>query len=450
MRSPVPILILLLAAAPAAAQPLPDDWRQDDPFPRPRPLAAAAQQCDAVLRWNEEALRAIRADRTPPPVAARNLAVLHVALYDAVAGADGSYRAFRTGLPTPGADTQAAASVAAHRVLIELYPARVDELDTALDDTLGNVPEGPAKVRGIALGQVVAERTLRWRSGDARAARSDYAPRPGLGRWQPTPPGYARPVLPGWGSVPCFALADTAAFRPPGPPDVTSEAFAASYREVRALGAANSAVRTREQTQVALFWADGEGTVTPPGHWNRIAQAVAVDRNLTLAEKARLFAALNVAMADAAVVCWECKYRFDVWRPVTAIRSAGTGLGSDPDWAPLLPTPPFPAYTSGHSSFSAAAAAALAAVLGTDEVRFSTTSEGLPGVTRSFASFSAAAEEAGMSRIYGGIHWSFDNTDGLKCGRDVGGYVAMYFFRPRVEIAAGRGVPTVSESRRQR
>jgi membrane-associated phospholipid phosphatase len=193
---------------------------------------------------------------------------------------------------------------------------------------------------------------------------------------------------------------------------------------VAAVGGVGGAARTRDQTEVALFWADGEGTVTPPGHWNRIAGGVAAARGLPLVEAARLFALLNAAMADAAVVCWDCKFRFDVWRPVTAVREA------DPTWAPLLPTPPFPAYTSGHSSFSGAAAAVLAASFGADEVPFATTSDGLPGVTRSFRSFSAAAGEAGMSRIYGGIHWSFDNTAGLACGREVGAAVVRRFGRP--------------------
>ena len=175
---------------------------------------------------------------------------------------------------------------------------------------------------------------------------------------------------------------------------------------------------------MARFWADGEGTVTPPGHWNRIARSVAAEKKLELAERARLFALLNVAMADASIVCWDCKYRFDFWRPVTAIREV------DPTWVPLLPTPPFPAYTSGHSSFSGAAAAALVSFFGTDRVRFSSTSDGLPDVTRSFDSFSAAAEEAGASRIYGGIHWAFDNTDGLACGREIGEDVARRHFLP--------------------
>jgi hypothetical protein len=249
--------------------------------------------------------------------------------------------------------------------------------------------------------------------------------------------------LPGWGNVPCLAVADPTKFRPPGPPALDSAAYTKSLRTVRDIGSATSAVRTKEQTEIARFWEDGAGTVTPPGHWNRIAQTVATEKKLALAEAARLFALLNVAMSDAAIICWDCKYRFDFWRPVTALRE------TDPDWTPLLPTPPFPAYTSGHSSFSGAAATALASFFGTDRVRFSSTSDGLPGVTRSFESFSSAAEEAGMSRIYGGIHWDFDNTDGLACGREVAGYVARNHFRPVArERAAAPAAPPVIQLER--
>jgi hypothetical protein len=175
--------------------------------------------------------------------------------------------------------------------------------------------------------------------------------------------------------------------------------------------------------------------VTPPGHWNRIARSLAAERGLSTFENARLFAMLNIALADAAIACWECKYKFDFWRPVTAIRTAAklgnTSLKEDPDWTPLLTTPPFPSYTSGHSTFSGAAAAVLTAFLGKDDVAFSSISDAMPGVRRSFKSFSDAANEAGMSRIYGGIHYSFDNKDGLKLGRAIGEHVAQNFFRAK-------------------
>jgi hypothetical protein len=402
--------LLLAVGAGAIAQP---------------PVVIEQREVSAVARWNEATLAAVKAERTPPPVAARNLAIVHVAMYDAVALIGGEYRAFHASArPAAGADLEAAIAVAAHRTLAGLYPCHIEEFDAALDATLDHIPEGPAKTRGIEHGQAVAEQVLKWRADDKKiSAKHSYKYTDEAGRWRPTPPANTEPLLPGWVKVQGFAVTDLTAFRPPAPPKLDSDAYAAALREVRSLGGTTSSTRTKEQTEIAHFWADGDGTVTPPGHWNRIAQTVAADRKLTLAEETRLFALLNVALADAAIVCWDCKYRFDVWRPVTAIRQ------TDSTWMPLLPTPPFPAYTSGHSSFSGAASAALAAFFGTDRVSFSSTSDGLLGVSRSFKSFSSAAEEAGMSRIYGGIHWSFDNTNGLACGREVGEYVATHHFR---------------------
>lgn len=388
------------------------------------PIVVVERETSVVSRWNEVVLEAIKGERTPPPVAARNLAIVHVAVYDAVVSINPEYRAFYSGVrPQPGSDPTAAAAAAAHRVLVELYPKRVREFDSQLDSVLDEVPEGAAKTRGVAHGLAVAERVLKWRAADlATASRTSYKFTDEEGRWRPTPPKYADPLLPGWANAVGFAVADRKPFAPSGPPKLDSDAYAAALREVKSLGGTNSEARTKDQTEIARFWADGEGTVTPPGHWNRIAQAIATDRKLSLAETARLFALLNVSMADAALVCWECKYRFDVWRPVTALRE------TDPTWMPLLPTPPFPAYTSGHSSFSGSAAAALEAFFGTDRVSFTSTSDGLPGVSRAYTSFRTAAEEAGMSRIYGGIHWQFDNTDGLKCGREIAAHVTKNHF----------------------
>ncbi|MFL5340685.1 MAG: phosphatase PAP2 family protein [Gemmataceae bacterium] len=391
---------------------------------------------DIVLQWNDAALAAIKADKTAPPIAARNLAVMHVAVYDAVNAVTRSHAYFRVRASAlPNSSPEAAAAVAAHRTLISLYPKQVASFDAVLDATLASIPEGVGKTNGTILGHAVAEKVLAWRAGDMTLRRSEYSPTAVLGHWQPTPPDFKPPLLPQWTAVRPFALSSASKFHPVGPPSVTSPEFAAAYREVNALGGTTSSRRTPEQTQIARFWADGEGTVTPPGHWNRIAQTVAVSRQLSLADNARLFAMLNVALADAAIACWDCKYKFDVWRPVTAIRTANRldnpDLTANPDWMPLLPTPPFPAYTSGHSTFSGAAAAVLTAFFGGAAARFSTTSDGLPRVTRSFSGFQAAADEAGMSRIYGGIHWSFDNRDGLDLGKQIGEYVSQSFFQPK-------------------
>jgi hypothetical protein len=412
-----PTLLALALAAHAPAQP---------------PAAAD----DPVLAWNEVVLEAIRADRTPPPMAARHLAIVHAAVFDAVNAVRGGHRPYRVSPTTPaGTSEAAAAAIAAHRTLLGLYPVQVDRFDAALDRSLAAVPDGPGKAHGVTLGLAVAESMLARRAADGSAQPRSYALPVAPGAWQPTPPDFRPALAPHWATLAPFAVQRGNQFRPPAPPALTDAAYTAAFREVRQLGGRTSADRTAEQTEIAHFWADGEGTVTPPGHWNRIARSAARQRGLSLAENARLFALLNLALADAAVVCWDGKFHHGFWRPVQAIREAdrdgNPDTDPDPLWGPLLPTPPFPAYPSGHSTFSGAAAAVLAEFFGTDAVPFVSTSDALPGVTRSFGSFRAAAEEAGMSRIYGGIHWPFDNTEGLKCGREVGEYVARNLLRPQ-------------------
>jgi membrane-associated phospholipid phosphatase len=398
---------------------------------------------DMVLRWNEITLQAIKADRTPPPKASRHLAMVHVAAYDAVNAVTGTHRPFRVQTPVAEKTSpEAAAAAAAHRVLIDLYPAQKDGLDRALDRALAELPAGDERDEGVRLGRYVAGKVLAWRRADGAGREGRHTVGKGVGVWRPTPPGFRPGLLPGWAAVAPFAVTSGEQFRPKPPPELTSAAYAENLNEVKSLGARDSRSRTAEQTLIALFWADGDGTVTPPGHWNRIAQVVARQRGTTLAESARLFALLNVCLADAGVCCWECKFKYALWRPMTAVRDAD--LDGNPDterqagWRPLLTTPPFPSYTSGHSTFSGAGAAALASFFGTDAVRFTTTSEGAPGQHRAFEGFWAAAQEAGRSRIYGGIHYEFDNSAGLAMGRDIANHVARNFFQPRSR-------PSVSE-----
>jgi hypothetical protein len=391
-----------------------------------------------VLRWNEVLLQAVKADRTPPPRAARNLAMVHGAVYDAVNAVEKTHHYYQVDAVLGGpASAEVAAAVAAHRVLVGLYPRQAARFNAALDASLRGVPEGPAKGRGMRLGQAVAERVVQWRQRDGSGRTVEHTPGTAAGVWRPTPPGFRPGLLPQWPSVTPFALREIASFRPRPPPALTSAAYAADCNEVKDLGGRASTRRTAEQTLIAWFWDDGEGSVTPPGHWNRIAQTVARARGTTMAENARLFALLNIALADAAIVCWDCKFEFNFWRPITAIheadRAGNPDVRPDAGWAPLLTTPPFPSYTSGHSTFSGAAAAVLAHFFGTDDVRFTSESDGLPGHSRSFASFSAAAAEAGRSRIYGGIHYEFDNREGLALGRALAGRVCRDWLRPRAD-----------------
>ncbi|HEV2294716.1 MAG TPA: vanadium-dependent haloperoxidase [Tepidisphaeraceae bacterium] len=378
--------------------------------------------------WNAVALEQVRASSMPPPRVSRAMAMTHLAVYDAVNTLDRSRQpyAFIGDLAVyGGADVNAAAATAAHGILWDLFPTRRAQLDASLATSLAAVPDSSSKDRGISLGQAAAGAMLAHRAGDGADAGHSYTWQATPGHWQPTAPAFAPPLLPQWGSVAYFggnyAL-------PPAPPLLTSVAYATAFNEVNTLGAAGSLTRTAEQTQIAHFWADGAGTETPPGHWNSIARSVAQGRNLSIADSARLFGLLNAAMADAGIQSWDSKYTYDFWRPITAIRDAdldGNPLtGADATWAPLLVTPPFPEYTSGHSTFSGAASAVLADFFGADGIGFTTSSDSLPEVFRSFDSFSDAAAEAGRSRIYGGIHFEFGNQQGLVSGHSIGTYIS--------------------------
>jgi hypothetical protein len=398
-------------------------------------LAAAHSRADVVTDWNSAALDAIRATRTSPPVAARALAILHVAIYDAVNGITQTHEPyFVTGKPVGVASVEAAAAAAAHRALIALFPSRQTEFDLLYTTHLAALPDGPSEMAGVAWGVSVAEAILELRSTDHSDAVVPYSPTPGAGFWAPTPPANAPALLPQWPMVTPFAMTEATQFRPPPPPALDSARWISDYNLTKDMGSVSSTTRSIEQTEMARFWADGAGTVTPPGHWNVIAQDVAAQRGTTLEENARLFALLNIAEADAAIVSWDCKYRFEFWRPITAIRNSDLDpvveTEKDADWTPLLTTPPFPEYTSGHSTFSAAAAVVLAAFFGGD-IPFVTASEDMPAVLRSFSSFSAAAQEAGISRIYGGIHFPSANEEGLSSGAKLGAYVAANFLRDR-------------------
>jgi len=399
--------------------------------------AYCARPSELVLVWNDLTLRAIRYANVPPPMAVRQMAVVHLAMFDTLNGIDRKYKPYLVEREARGeCSPQAAVSAAAHHVLRTLFPKSADVLDSHYNAILAGIQNSAAKTNGIQWGKQVATEFLKLRQfdGAGQSAGYSYADKPGY--WNRTPPNYDKPLLPAWGRMKPFALPSAESFRAPPPPALASSDWAVQYNQVKRIGATNSTTRTPEQREIALFWADGPGTETPPGHWNKIAQQLARKRGFGLVETARLFAALNVAMADAGVVCWDAKYTYNWWRPITAIR-AGANDGNpatepDPKWTPLLITPPFPEHTSGHSTFSGAAAAVLRELAGSDEFQFVTTSDGLPGVVRRFRRFSDAAREAGMSRIYGGIHFAAANEHGLESGRKTGEYVARTLFVPIV------------------
>jgi hypothetical protein len=393
---------------------------------------------DMVLQWNATMLDSFRATSLNPPRASRVMAIVHTAIYDAVNAIDRTHEAYTVEvLASPLASREAAVAAAAHAALSSLIPAeKVSRFDPALAAALASIPNGPAEDLGVALGSQVAAQMLALRANDGSDAVAAYTPGADPGEWRPTPPGFAAALLPQWGGVTPFGIEQTSDYAMNGIPELSSAEYATALNEVKAIGSVTSATRTEDQRQIALFWANGAGTATPPGHLNMLASEVAQAQGNTLSENARLFAALNVAMADAAIVCWDIKFDTDFWRPVTAIRLADTdgnaGTVADPAWTPLIATPPFPTYTSGHSTFSGAAAAVLADFFGTDDISFTLSSEHPDPLVlnRSFTSFSQAALESANSRMYGGIHFRFDNEDGLVSGTEIGDYVMDNLFRP--------------------
>jgi membrane-associated phospholipid phosphatase len=379
-----------------------------------------------VLDWNQALLSIVNTPGAQPATIQPtwSFAVMHAAIYDAVNSIDRSHEPYMISVRAPrDASETAAADAAAHTVLVDLYPAQQSTLDADLAAELANVPDGPAKVAGVRVGAEVARGLLAIRVDDgSTVAAPPFVPGANPGDYRPTPPNLATPVFTTWGQVAPFVLETGDQFRPPAPPALTSSAYASAINEVQDLGSATSTTRTSDQTVVGKFW-------TPPiqNFWNQIAQSVASAHHTDLPTTARLFAALNLSIADSAIAMYDAKYTYQLWRPVTAIRLADTDgnllTTADPSWLPLAGnTPADPSYPGAHSTISAAGAEVLGSFFGDDQ-RFSVTSPAVPGVTRSFTSFDAAAQEAGLSRIYAGVHTRLDHEAGLQLGDDVAGFV---------------------------
>ncbi len=410
---------------------------------RRRVAAACAMACggvacaNVILDWNTAMLNAVRADSTAPPMAARAMAMAHTAAFDAVNAIDGTHEhyAFSAGSVASGTVREAAAAGAMHRVLTALFPTQQAMFDATLTSTLAGLSGGSGVTAGLALGNASGDAMLTLRASDGSGATPPpYTGGSGAGQWRPAPPANAPGALPHWKDVSPFAMTSGSQFRGAAPPTLTSAAYTAAYNEVKELGALNSSTRTADQTNIALFWIDGPGSATPPGHMLRIASTIAQQQNLSVSESARLFALMGLAVADAGVAAWDIKYAHSFWRPITGIQEGDADgnpdTAGDTGWAPLIPTPNHPSYTSGHSTFSAAGAAVIESFFGTASFSFTDSSETAGVPDRSFTSVWDAANEAGLSRIYGGIHWSFDNTEGLLCGDAVGDWVFANYLRP--------------------
>jgi hypothetical protein len=438
---------------------------------------------DILHRWNQIAINASGLDHTPvkkgekrvfgeqlgPARASRAMAIVHIAIFDAFNSIVGGYQSY-TGISPAlaSSSTDAAVAQAAHDTLVALFPSQKKSFDDLLADDLNHIPKGQAKTRGIDVGHKAAAAILALRNNDG----SQYTePRMGIefipsndpGKWRQDPISQV-PIALGayWGHVKPFVMTSGDQFRIPAPPNLHSDKYTTAYNEVKALGGDGTitpTIRTPEQTIISTYWAyDGTPSLcAPPRMYNQIVVHIADQMGTSDLELARLLALANTAMADAGIAVWESKFYYQFWRPITGIREsdAGTGptglgdgnsaTGGDPTFSPLgAPasnlqgpnfTPPFPAYPSGHAGFGGAVFEILRKFYNTDHVAFTFVSDEYNGVTRdnqgsirpliprSFSSFSQAEEENGQSRIYLGIHWAFDKTEGIAQGREVADYV---------------------------
>lgn len=402
---------------------------------------------DEVLDWNGVLRRAITTGAAPGPLQGRVAAIVHVSMFDALNGIERRFTPIHVTAEAPkGASQRAAVVSAAYTALVALFPAQADAFAADLEASLAKIGpdaaiENSASIElGLEWGAQVAAEILAWRAADGlNPAGPAYMGSLAVGKWRPTPrPGAtpADPELPGLpGSFPTLATTTPWVIPSPshfrslqGPPALTSQEYADSVNEVKLVGERVSAARTADQTESARFWA-----ATVVTYWNRAAENAALARHTTLSENARLFAVLNVAMADSAISCWDSKYFFELWRPITAIRLASTD-GNDSTieqstWTPLITTPSYPEYDSGHQSNSGAAQAILTAYFGS-HLPVTGFSEGLPGVTRSWPNFAAAADEALFARIYSGIHFRFAMLDTRQRAERIAAYVLEHAAQP--------------------
>jgi len=397
---------------------------------------SSAQQVNPVVQWNRTLLVIVRTPGAQSPTVhpTRSFAIMHAAIYDAVNAIDRKHRPYLVRLSSVPRDAsqEAAAAAAAHEVLVALYPAFKTTLDAQLQQSLAQIPDGNGKAEGVLIGQDVADRILAARSNDGSSAPPiPYVFGTAPGDYQSTPPNFApQPQFTNWSHVTPFALERANLFRPGPPPTLASDAYSDAFNQIKSLGIANSTTATADEALTGRFW---NGAIQ--NYWNEIAQTLSQARGLSTAQNARLFALLNLSLADDVIAFYDAKYTYNFWRPVTAIRSADTSINPetapDPNWLPEVgKTAPDPSYPGAHAVISASAAEVLISFFERDRADFNVTSEVLPGVERSFTSISAAAEEATLSRIFGGQHFRFDLTTGQRLGREVADFVVDNFLTP--------------------
>jgi hypothetical protein len=381
---------------------------------------------DVVTDWNERAVTAGYTARVTPGVSARNIALVHIAMFEALNSIEPRYAPYRKQFTvTPGASRDAAAAAAAHHILVREYPDQAKELDKALEAALAAVADEQAKVEGARLGEEAARAIRLERSTDGADAPNTYRPYTTAGKYVPT----EFPVMSTWGGVRPFALKTGSQFRPPAPYPLTSKQWVKDYIEVKKMGAKTGSARTAEQTEIARFW-----ELVGPATYNPVARQLSAAKGLDVVDNARLFALFSIAASDAGVAIFEAKYKYNFWRPVTAIRNGdldgNNATERDPSWESFIRTPMHPEYPCAHCTFQSTAASVLEAFFASDSASFKLMSTTAPGVTRSFSKLSDYVAEVVNARVYDGVHYRTSGEAGAAMGRKIGQYTVQNFLKP--------------------
>jgi hypothetical protein len=404
---------------------------------QPTQAHGSRDSADVIIEWNQILQANIPSNAgllTP-----RYYAMMHIAMFDAANSVEEAYTPFHTRvLLTRGASAEAAAAKAARDVLVALIPASQTTFDAALDARLASIPPWRA-AQGVFVGRKAAQEMLAWRDNDGSKAPAPEYVLPVLpGLWQPTPPAFQAPSFPQFRDMVPFALLTSTQYLPAAPPTLTSAAYAADLDEVKRLGSATSAERTAEQTQLARLFAPQGYRTQHWSVWNNVARDAAQARHWSLIDTARLFALVNASIHDGLQTSHTSKFVYGLWRPVTAIQRADEDLNpattADPSWAPLIANPPYPSHSSNQTCVGTSAARALARAFGTDEMPFIVKWVGIApnaDVSRSYTRFSELATDQARSRVYAGIHFTFEITASEESCRNVADYVFEHSMRPR-------------------
>jgi hypothetical protein len=393
---------------------------------------ASTVKADAVTDWNEIMQTTVSAGNAN--IQARSAAITQLAVYEAVNSILGEYEPHLDAIDAPDwASPDAAAVAAAHTVLVVLYPGSNSVLNISRDASLALIPDGPAKDAGIAVGEEAAAAMLLLRADDGAASAGTYPYTPGSnpGQWQPTPPAFASASQPGWGLVAPFGLEAGSQFRLPPPPSLDSGKYARDFNEVKLVGKndAGPDIRPQDRTDVARFYS----VSSPVQAWNQAARQVSATQGKTMIENAKIFALLGMAICDASIAAYDSKYYYSHWRPLSAIWNADLDGNhkTDPDgsWLPLITTPAFPGYPSAHATLSGSARVVVERFFGKHDIAITLTSPRLPGVVLNYTNWKQICDDIDDARVYGGIHFRFEQEAGSHQGRDVANYLLDNFLR---------------------